>query len=81
MDKALPTTQFVKLINKEEFVKKILDENSKTFVVHVASFNLALEIHVDRYVQITSLLTKNVKILDKYSDFTNVFLEEKALML
>ena len=27
------------------------------------------------------MLTKDVKILNKYSDFTNVFLEEKTLVL
>ena len=35
--------------------------------------------HVSQYY--TSLLTEEVKILEEYSDFTNVFLEEKALML
>ena len=58
-----------------------MDENSKTFVVHVASLNLVLGIHPDRKAQIASLLTEEVKIPDKYSDFTNVFSEEKALVL
>ena len=60
-----------------------MDENSETFVVHVASLNLAPApgIHPDRAAQIASLLTEEVKIPDKYSDFTNVFLEEKALVL
>ena len=58
-----------------------LDEKSKTFVVHVASLNLAPRIHPNREAQIASLPTEEVKILDKYSDFTNVFSEEKALVL
>lgn len=32
---ALPTTSWVKLVNKKEFAKAALDENSKTFMVHV----------------------------------------------
>ena len=42
---------------------------------------LALKIHPDREAQIGFLFTKEVKILDEYSDFTNIFLEKKALVL
>ena len=79
--KALPTTKRVKLINKKEFAKVALDEKSETFVVYVVFFNLVPRIYLDREAQIASLLTKEVQILDKYSDFTNVFLEETALVL
>ena len=58
-----------------------LDKNSEIFVVHVASFDLAPGIHPDRKAQIASLLTKEVKISDKYLDYTDVFSEEKALVL
>ena len=78
---ALPTTKRVELINKKEFAKAALDEKSETFVVHVASLNLTPGIHPDREAQIASLLTKEVKIPDEYSDFTDVFSEEKALVL
>ena len=54
---------------------------SKTFVVHVAFFNLTPRIHLDRAAQVASLLTKKVRILDKYSDFADVFSELKALVL
>ena len=81
--KALPTTKRVELINKKEFAKAALDENFETFVVHVAFLNLAPApgIHPDRAAQIASLLTKEVKIPEEYSDFTDVFSEEKALVL
>ena len=46
--KALPTTKRVELIDKKEFAKAALDENSETFVVHVASLNLTPGIHPDR---------------------------------
>ena len=52
-----------------------------TFVVYVISLNLALKIHPERVAQIASLLTKKVKISDKYLDFPDVFSEEKALVL
>ena len=59
----------------------MLDEKSEIIVVHMASFNLAPRIYLDREAQITSLLTEEVKIPDKYSNFTDVFSEEKALVL
>ena len=79
--KALPTTKRVELIDKKEFAKAALDENSETFVVHVASLNLVPGIHPDREAQIASLLTEEVKIPDEYSDFIDVFSKEKALVL
>ena len=78
---ALPTTKWVELINKKKFAKAALDENSETFVIHVASLSLVPGIYPDREAQIAFLLTEKVKIPDKYSDFTNVFSEEKALVL
>ena len=38
-------------------------------------------VHSDRDAQIASLLMEEVKILDKYSDFVNIFSEKKALVL
>ena len=57
-----------------------LDENSETFVVHVAFFNLVPGIYLDRVTQRAFLLTKKVKISDKYSNFANIFLEEKTVL-
>ena len=79
--KALPTTKRVELINKKEFAKAALDEKSETFVVHVASLNLTPGIHPDRAAQIASLLAEEVRIPDEYSDFADIFFEEKALVL
>ena len=59
----------------------MLNENFETFVVHVASLNLGLRIHPDKEAQIAYLLTEKVKLPVEYSDFTNVFSEEKALVI
>ena len=58
-----------------------MDEKSETFAVYVASLNLTPEIHLDRAAQIASLLAKEVRIPDEYSDFADVFSEEKTLVL
>ena len=78
---ALPTTKRVELINKKEFAKAALDKKSETFVIHMAALNLTPGIHPDKAAQIASLLAEEVKILDKYSDFADVFSKKKALVL
>lgn len=37
---AIPTSKQVKLIDKYEFVKAALDENSETFVVHIVALKV-----------------------------------------
>ncbi len=51
---ALPITSRVELIDKKEFAKAALDENSETFVVHVAAIELptAMLIHPSRVPQV-----------------------------
>ena len=56
----------------------MLDKDIKAFVVDVSSLRLTMTIHLARKVQINLLLAKKVIIPAKYSDFTNVFLEESA---
>ncbi len=51
---ALPTTSWVELIDKREFTKAALDENSETFVMHVATL-VAMTIHPSRAAQIAAL--------------------------
>lgn len=57
-----------------------LDKNFDTLVTHM-TFIALISVHPDREAQIAFLFTEKAKMSDKYSDFVNVFLEEKALML
>ena len=76
------TTKRVEIIDKKEFARAALDENVEAFVVHMTSFSLnSILIHPARKAQIALLIAKEVKIPIDYSDFSNVFLEEKALVL
>lgn len=79
------TIKQVKLINKEEFTKPALDENVEVFVVHITFLNLSKKptiiIYPVKEAQIVLLLIKEVKIPNKYSNFSNVFSEKKALEL
>lgn len=44
--KVLPTPSWVELIDKREFVKAAIDENSETFIMHVLTLNvIELAIH------------------------------------
>ncbi len=51
---ALPTTSWVELINKREFARAALDENSETFVIYVSALE-ATTIHPSRVAQIAAL--------------------------
>ena len=59
----------------------VLDDKFETFVVYMISLNLTPGIHPDKAAQIASLLAKEVRIPDKYSDFADVVSEAKASVL
>ena len=59
-----------------------LDENVEAFVVHVTSLSLtSMPIHPAREAQIASLVIEEVQIPSEYSDFSDVFSEERASIL
>ena len=65
-----------------QFARAALNKNVQVFVLHVTSLTLNLmSIHLAKKAEIVSLITKEVKIPTNYSDFSNVFSEEKALIL
>lgn len=62
----------------------VLYENIEVFVEHVTFLilqKLIMTIHPTKKAQIIILLTEKVTILGKYLDFSNIFLEKKALVL
>lgn len=72
----------MKIIDKKEFAKLALDENVKALVMHLFSLVMSLMlIYPAKKTEITLLLTKEVKIPTKYSDFSNIFLEKNASVL
>ena len=76
---APPTTKRVELINKKEFAKAVLNENSETFVVHVVSLSSTpLDVHPSRRPQISGLIAEeaSTKVPDEYTDFADVFSPE-----
>lgn len=59
-----------------------LDKNIKVFIMHKTSLSLSLMlIYLVKKVQIYLLIIEKVIIPKKYSDFFNVFLEKKTLVL
>lgn len=57
-----------------------LNKNIKAFIIYISFFSLEL-IYPIRKAQIASLLTEEVIILDKYSDFIHVFSKQQVFML
>ena len=85
---ALPTTKWVDLIDKKEFAKGVLDEEFKTFVVHVAlleilSRSTKMKMHPSQAAQIATLKQDEAltKVSSKYADYTNVFLFDLVMEL
>ena len=72
----------MKIIDKKEFTQAALDRYVKAFLVYMISLSLNLMlIDLAKKAQIVLLIAKKVKIPTKYSNFLDVFLEEKALIL
>ena len=57
-----------------------LDEQVEAFVVHI-TFILTMAIYLATKAKIALLIAKKVKISTEYSDFSDIFLEEKASIL
>ena len=58
-----------------------MDENVEAFVLHVSSLGLKMSIHPAKDTQLALLLTKEVTMPVKYSDFADVFSEKSANVL
>ena len=83
---ALPTTKRVELIDKKEFAKAALDEESETFVVHVAALEAPLAgmaIHPSRAAQISALIQDEAptEVPPEYADYADVFSFDLAMEL
>lgn len=81
--KVRPTTSNIELIDNKKFVKPTLDENSESFVMHVAFILDIILIHLVRGAQIALLLAEKTptKILAEYSDYANVFSSDLTIEL
>lgn len=72
----------MEFIDKKEFARVTIDKNVKPFVVHITSLSLSLMlIYTTKKAQIGSFIIKKVNFLKEYSNFSNVFLKEKDLVL
>ena len=79
INKALPTTKQVQIINKKNFVIAALDADSKIFVIHVVIWEREkMPMYFERQSQIRALLFNKAptKVLAEYSNYNNVFLVE-----
>ena len=70
-------------MKNKEFAKAVLDENVKTFIVHMSSLSLRskMTIHLAKKDQIAWLLTIKVTVPAEYWDFANVYSKKSAKVL
>ena len=83
---ALPTIKQVEFIDKKEFAKAALDEEFKTFVMHVAALEAPLAgmaIYPSREAQILALIldAAPTEVPSKYADYADVFSFDLAIEL
>ena len=78
----------VEFIDKKEFAKKALDEESETFVVYVSALETLLgsaemTIHPAQAAQIAALKQDEAptKVPLKYADYSDIFLFDMAMEL
>ena len=86
IEETLPTTQKVKLIDKKKFVKAAMDEESESFVVHVAALEALLVriiIYCSQTTQIAALKQDEapIKVPLKYAYYADVFSFHLAMKL
>ena len=84
INKALPITQQVQLVDPKKFVIVALDVNSETFVVHVAIREQEeMPVHVENQAQVGALIFNEAptKIPVEYFDYNNVFSAENVAEL
>lgn len=83
--KALLTTISVEFINKRDILAIALDENAKTFIIHIATLLTALtiQIYLLCQAQVKLLLVNKItiKVLFKYLNFADVFTFDFAIEL
>ena len=79
---ALPTARRVELIDKHEFAKAALDENSETFVVHVAALEAPEPTVQPSRAPLLAALQQDkapTEISPEYSDYADVFSFDLAM--
>lgn len=91
--KALFTISQVELINKKQFARKALDENSKTSVMNATALEVStvISIHFSRTSKVYGLnkstlvtMQRNkafIKILAEYSDYADIFSINRTIKL
>lgn len=76
--KALLITKKMELIDKKQFAKTELDEDSKTFVIYVVVLEaplIGMTIHPLQKIQITTLQQNEalIKVPNKYANYIDIF--------
>lgn len=63
----------MQLINNKKFIIIALNLSKEIFVIHIAYLKAKILINLAQETCITLLLTKKATVLEKYSDFVDIF--------
>ena len=78
-----PMTRRVEIIPKRKITVAALNVDDETFVMHVAALvkSIIMLIYLSYKALVATLISKEIGILAKYSDFSNVFSSDSAAEL
>lgn len=81
--KALPIIKWIQIIGHKEFAAIALDLGKEAFVIYMAFLGLSpkMSMHPAWKTQRALLVTEEVTILARYSNFANVFIKKLAAKL
>ena len=75
----------VKLIEKKQFIAKIIDLNYKTFIIYIVALNININIkvYISKKIQIANLNANKtfIEVFNKYANFKDVFLLKLTIEL
>ena len=80
--KASFITRKMEIIDKKEFTIAVLNEDNKTFIMHMTALSIIdSNVYPSQYAQIALLEFEKGIILSRYTDYTNVFFPDSATEL
>lgn len=79
--KAFLMIRKIELIDKNEFIKEVINKNFKIFVAYISSLAAKMTIYLMKKAQIFLLLVEKFTILVEYLDFVDIFSKKLAQLL
>ena len=81
MDKALPTTKQMQMIDSKKFTAIALTLGKEAFVIYIAYLRVKISIYLVQKAQMALFLAEKDSVSKKYADFSDVFFKKSVAVL